>query len=97
MYGGDTDAVPVNSHEECRKMCNEMSHCKRWTYQLPATMGACDLKRAMAEGKEYVANEAVKLCFRYNTGFKNANKKKGREKGKEIKVGKVGVKRKLEG
>ena len=84
MYGGDTDAVPVNSHEECRKMCDEMSHCKRWTYQLPATMGACDLKRAMDEGKEYVANEDVNLCFRCNTGFQNSNKQKCSEIGKKF-------------
>ena len=83
MYGGDTDAIPANNYEECRKLCTKMSHCKRWTYQTPAD-GACYLKKAMDdnEGKPFVANEDVELCFKCKTGFQNSKKVKCSEIGK---------------
>ena len=81
MYGGDVDAIPANDYEECRKICNEVPHCKRWTYQTPFD-GACYLKQSMEEGKTYLANEDVELCFKCKTGFGNSQKVKCSEIGK---------------
>ena len=81
MYGGDVDAIPANDYEECRKICNQVPHCKRWTYQTPFD-GACYLKQSMEEGKTYLANEDVELCFKCKTGFGNSQKVKCSEIGK---------------
>ena len=82
-YGGDTDAVTANTYEECRRICNERSHCKRWTYQTSKN-GACFLKKNMDDNGEnnYLANKDVHLCFKCKTGFQNSNNIKCSDAGK---------------
>ena len=82
-YGGDTDAVTANSHEECRKICNENSHCKRWTYQTSKN-GACFLKDS-SDGndlKSYRPNHDVEICMKCKTGFRSSNNIKCSSMGK---------------
>ena len=47
-YGGDIEAIPSNSFEECRRSCKKSTSCKRWTYQY-SKEGACHLKNRNIE------------------------------------------------
>ena len=64
-YGGDTDAVTANSHEECHKICKENSHCKRMTYQTSKN-GAWFLKDSSNgnDVKNFRPNRDVEICMK---------------------------------
>ena len=90
-YGGDTDAVTANSFEECREICDEKSHCKRWTYQT-SKHGACFLKKNSSyDGGKFHrpnldsnsnSNLDVHLCFKCKTGFRSSSNVKCSNRGK---------------
>ena len=80
-YGGDIEGVPANNFEECRKICEEYSTCKRWTYQYSRN-GACLLKNENIEEVLH-SNRKDKICFNCKTGFKNSSNITCAEKGKK--------------
>ena len=93
-YGGDTDAVTANSFDECRDICDESSHCKRWTYQTSKN-GACFLKKNFSDqGSKYLntlnlylnqnSNLDVQLCSNCKTGFRSSSNVKCSKTGKIV-------------
>ena len=81
-YGGDIEAMPANNFEECRKICNKVPQCKRWTHQTTKE-GACYLKYEDT-AKEYRPHGDVRVCHHCKTGFQNAKNIQCYKTGKNI-------------